>query len=958
MSGLAIPVSAFGGAAGGALVWRTRGELFLSATVKVELALAHDAVASITSATELVRADHPFGDAMRPLELPSDLSPPLPHPEVLLVGQACAPGQRPVPSMSVRLFVGREDRALIDKTLHVYGDRSNGAREPRPFVRMPLGWALAVGGPNTDNPAGRALNDPLAPPNVVDPHSPWASAGFAPVAAGWPLRRRALHSGPPQLVAGVLEVPADASMEYFQCAPLDQRVASLAGDEWIVIDGMHAERTRFQSQLPSLRARARLARGGLQRPLGEPMPFALTLDRLFIDMQRWTAQLSWRGSMRVEPSELMEAQVVVGVESPADDSMELSNETMMLSEEQLNGAMDQALPWELEPPPPPRKSSGGRVFGGLPFKPPASAAPLPSPSAPGSAFAPTATSHAVTPTFGQAPIEIANESTITSVDDQLLAALPFGQAAEPRRLWPPTFAVPRALEEAEDDTGQTKVAPILSPADSPLPFGGSQPSPPAVVPVTPQEISRPTTGSLMASRPLLVTMPVLPVLGPAPVASSMGPSALAADAVLVPTPLPTLLVDPVTEEPTPAVVEPTRAVAGPSALLGSSGLALGAGTTPTEGAPPEPPAEDPAPQVVAASPEEALKQLLLDNVRNDIAMYDMDLGGAELADMDLRGAKLGGAKLTGANLSGALLRDARLANAKLSGANLRGADLGGADLSGADLSRADLTDAKLDGATLTGANLSSVQASGARFFRVLAERVQFVQAQLERASFEVASVRDADFSGATIGKACFRGAKADAAIFSEVRGESAIFDDAELASATFGGAGLPDLSCVAARATRSNWERAELDRAVFDRADLSHATLVRASMEVASFLAADLSKADLSNVSGDGADFTDANLSGADLRMSKLSDARFSKAKLVESNGQKLLANNARMDGADLSRASFRGARMKGCQLSSATLDGTDLRDADLEGSKLDGTDTSKAKLAGANLRGVEGVSS
>jgi hypothetical protein len=72
MSGLSIPVSAFGGAAGGALVWRARGELFLTATVKVELTLVHDEIASLATATELVRADAPLADRLRPLEQPSD----------------------------------------------------------------------------------------------------------------------------------------------------------------------------------------------------------------------------------------------------------------------------------------------------------------------------------------------------------------------------------------------------------------------------------------------------------------------------------------------------------------------------------------------------------------------------------------------------------------------------------------------------------------------------------------------------------------------------------------------------------------------------------------------------------------------------------------------------------------------------------------------------------------------
>jgi uncharacterized protein YjbI with pentapeptide repeats len=956
MSATAIPVSAFGGAAGGALVWRARGELHLGAMVKVELALAHDAVATIAVAGELALVDRPPG-AMQPLELPSDYSPPLPKPEVLLVGHACAPGERAVPSMSVRLFVGREEQALIDKTVHVYGDRSNGKSLPQPFVRMPLEWALAVGGPNTDNPAGRALNDPVAPPNVVDPHSPWASAGFAPIAAGWPLRRRAAPSALPRLVSGVLELPADLSMEHFQCAPPDQRVAALAGDEWIVIDGMHAERTRFQSQLPSLRARARLARGGL----GEPMPFALTLDRLFIDMQRWTAQLTWRGSMRVEPAELMDAQVVVGVESPEDQPMELSSETMMLSQAQLDNAMEgQALPWELEPPPPP-KSGAGRAFGGLPFRPPASAAPLPSPSAP--------TVVPVAPTFGPPPVEIVNESTITNVDEQVVAALPFGKSSR----FTAGFDVPRALEDDDDDdAGETKVAPIRSGADAALPFSARKPAPPAVVSGAPT----------MSEKPSLITMPVLPVIpstsgrtiqapplvrmntGAGPIT---GPSALPEGVVRVATPAAVQqgIAEPVTEEP--ATDPEPRPMAGPSALLGSGGVSLGAVAPAPEAIVEDPPTEEPsaaessvaessAAEPPPASPEETLRQLLLDNIRNDIAMFDMDLTGADLAGMDLRGAILGGAKLTGAKLAGTMLREARLSNAKLIGADLRGADLWGADLTGADLSRADLTGAKLDNATLTAANLASVKADGASFFRIAGERGQFVQAKLEAASFELAALRDADFSGSIIGKACFRGAKAAAATFTDARGEGTIFDDAEIQNAAFGGAALPDLSCIGAQAERSNWERAELDRAAFDRANLSNATLVRASMGVASFLAANLVKADLSSVTGDGADFSEADLTGVDLRMSKLSDARFVNAKLVDSNGQKVFASGARMEGADLSRASFRGARMKSCQLTNAKLEATDLRDADLEGAKLDGVDTSKAKLAGANMRGVTGL--
>jgi len=963
MSSRAPSVSAFGGAAGGALLWRRRGELFLTATVKAALALSHDEVASLAPAQELSRADVPYGDATRPLEQMTDLSPPLPSPEILLVGHACAPGQRPVPSMSVRLFVGREEQALLDKTVHVYGDRPSGAVQPLPFVRMPLSYALAVGGPNTDNPVGRSLNDPTAPPNVVDPHSPWACAGFAPIAPTWPSRLRAVRSSLPHQVAHVLELPVDLQMDYFQASPLDQRVPLLNGDEWIVIDGMHPEKTRFQSQLPGLKARARLARGGLS----EPLSFALVLDRLFIDMDRWSAQLSWRGTMRVELAELADAQLIVGLESTADEDMELSSETMMLSEDQLSSAMEgQALPWELEPPPP-RKSSSGRAFGGLPFKPPVSAAPGPSPSVPGAMPFPTqmpATATALptgalpaAPKFGRPPIQIANEATITSVDDQGLAALPFGRPSERS---PNSFQVARALEEDDDsDGGETKVAPILSLPDSPFPFG--------VRPVAPLAEATPAA----AIPPAPIPEPIVP---PRMVNSSWvrpsgsGPSALREDAERIATPLPALFGDPQRDQEisAPVVVEPLPG--GPSALVGTGlgGLALGAAKAsepaseppPAHASVPSPAHSEPPPSRLPLSPEEALKKLVLDNIRNEVSMYDMDLSGADLADLDLRGAVFSGAKLLGANLNNSLLRDARLSNAKLSGALLHGADLHSADLTGADLSRADLGDSIFDHATVTGANFSGAQAKSARFVFASADRAQFVQAVLEGAVLDGASLRDADFSGAVLSRASFRDAKAAGAIFSEVRGEAAVFDEADLAGASFAAARLPDLSCVAARASRSNWERAELERSSFDRTDLSSANMVRATLEVGSLRGADLTKADLSNVAGDGADFTEANLSGADLRMSKLSDARFENAKLCDANAQKMLSTDARMCGADLSRASFRSARMKGCDFANANLEGADLRDADLEGAKLEGVDTTRTKLAGANLKGVEGVSS
>ena len=91
------------------------------------------------------------------------------------------PGGRLSPSVAVRLGVYRE-RPLIDKTLHVFGDRSPPGAPPRPFRKIPLAWERAAGG--EDNPAGTSV------PNVIDPADPLRPAGFAPVPRHWAPRRR------------------------------------------------------------------------------------------------------------------------------------------------------------------------------------------------------------------------------------------------------------------------------------------------------------------------------------------------------------------------------------------------------------------------------------------------------------------------------------------------------------------------------------------------------------------------------------------------------------------------------------------------------------------------------------------------------------------------------------------------------------------------------------------------
>src|SRR5262245_32502808 len=93
-------------------------------------------------------------DPSRSLYSPSDLVPTKPRADVLLVGNAYAARQESTRHMTVRLIIGHQ----IDKSIEVFGDRAFGPGgailESSRFVRMPLRYERASGGPGTANPVG------------------------------------------------------------------------------------------------------------------------------------------------------------------------------------------------------------------------------------------------------------------------------------------------------------------------------------------------------------------------------------------------------------------------------------------------------------------------------------------------------------------------------------------------------------------------------------------------------------------------------------------------------------------------------------------------------------------------------------------------------------------------------------------------------------------------------------
>ena len=292
MSDHALHIRALGPIAAGSLVWRLPAGLRVSVAVKATFALTPGGKASLLAPVDLVRHDLSFErDPAQSLQHASDLVPFRPLCDVTFTGHAYAPPGRTVPAMSVRLALFR-DTALVDRTLHVIGERAPGQHQPAPFARMPIRYERAA--LSALNPVGRAQ------PNLTDPADPARPAAFGPIAAQWPDARGA-----------ILEVPSDVAWERFQAAPPPQRTPYLRGDEWIVLDGLHPALARVQTELPGARGVARVYLEGRARDI------ELHADTLSIEGDAQTCSVVWRGRFALTSEDALRTLgIAAGLELP------------------------------------------------------------------------------------------------------------------------------------------------------------------------------------------------------------------------------------------------------------------------------------------------------------------------------------------------------------------------------------------------------------------------------------------------------------------------------------------------------------------------------------------------------------------------------------------------------------------------------------------------------------------
>jgi hypothetical protein len=150
-----VEIVAAGPLAVASLVWQPRPSAFtLTVVAKATYSLQQGQSVVAEDPAPILdrdryRDEKPGGSVLAP----TDLVPVKPRAEVMIVGHAFAPGKQPARSVLVRVAVGE-----LDKRLEVCCERAMGQdgsiQEGTGFLRMPLMYERAAGGPGTWNPVG------------------------------------------------------------------------------------------------------------------------------------------------------------------------------------------------------------------------------------------------------------------------------------------------------------------------------------------------------------------------------------------------------------------------------------------------------------------------------------------------------------------------------------------------------------------------------------------------------------------------------------------------------------------------------------------------------------------------------------------------------------------------------------------------------------------------------------
>jgi hypothetical protein len=290
------------------LIWQPRAKTFwVTAIAKITFEICPGEM-KLSGTQEPITFHDAYwnDDDRRSLTAATDLVPSKARCDVVVVGQAFAPGAQPVRSLVARLGFESIDKSIelvMDRALAADGTVYQGQR----FARMPLAYERAAGGAGTSNPVGvrhgsRDAYGRTPLPNIVpvgradDMAGPFDPVGFGPLSATWPERVRHLAGrASPSLDKLHAEPMVDGfDFGFFNVAPADQQCDELPEDGALLLENLHREHPMLGTKLPGLKPRVVVERrGGQERPKLRP-------DTLWIDTDRAIATLTYRGHFPID----------------------------------------------------------------------------------------------------------------------------------------------------------------------------------------------------------------------------------------------------------------------------------------------------------------------------------------------------------------------------------------------------------------------------------------------------------------------------------------------------------------------------------------------------------------------------------------------------------------------------------------------------------------------------------
>jgi hypothetical protein len=401
----------------GSVVWRdARRRLVCTLVAKASYELAPGESAFLKDPLPIQEEDAYWDDdPQKGVRVPSDLAPFKKAAEIVIVGSAFAPAERPVPSVIARAIVGS-----VDKSIEAWAPRTirrdGTVKASAPQARFSLRYEHAAGGPGTDNPAGVPSGYvdawgryPL--PTLFPPYHALGSptdfvpvVNFGPIAWSWPPRAGYLSEQDRAWIETAAEsaMPPSFPARFFQVAPMDQWLdRALVANERIVLEALHPELPRLVTSLPAIEPRAIFA---------DPTAKVLRMqaDLLLIDTDRGVATLTYRVQIPISENGPAIKMAVVGVPMGAEPKPEVIRQIVEAVSPKSRSRTDpfmattsvEAMPWSNKsvlpfggPSSAPRPAGQAPSGGGLPFQgsPPApsearaeNAAPSSTRAAPGS----------------------------------------------------------------------------------------------------------------------------------------------------------------------------------------------------------------------------------------------------------------------------------------------------------------------------------------------------------------------------------------------------------------------------------------------------------------------------------------------------------------------------------------------------------------------------------------------